>query len=80
MNLNIRISGELEQYLLDEMKAGNYESTSEFIRSLIRKDKLDKEQIAFEHLKSELTLAFSEDNDQGLDITAQDVINRNKKL
>ncbi len=40
----------------------------------------DKEQMAFEHLKSELKLAFSEDNNQGLDITAQDVLNRNKNL
>lgn len=54
MNLNVRISGSLKEYVARSTKDGDYESTSEFVRDLIRKKKAADEEEAFQKLKAKL--------------------------
>lgn len=54
MNLNVRISGSLREHVAREVSEGDYESASEFVRDLLRKQKHDKEEEAFRRLKAKL--------------------------
>lgn len=45
MNLNVRISGALKEFVSHELTHGSYENISEYIRDLIRRDKARSEQI-----------------------------------
>ncbi len=57
---------------------GLYENVSEYIRDLIRRDweRLDRER--FERLRIELQSAFSAPEDSYEELSAADIINRNK--
>lgn len=58
--LNVRINGPLEDFIADKIgENGSYENASEYVRDLIRKDKDQTDQAAFEALKAELERAFS---------------------
>lgn len=57
MNLNVRISGGLREFVTREIADGDYENASEFIRDLIRQEKRRAEDAAFESLKAELQAA-----------------------
>ena len=56
---------------------GAYENVSEYVRDLIRRDKTTSENTAFEAMKAELQLAFSEPESEYVELTAEDVFKRN---
>lgn len=58
--LTVRVSGALSEFVAQNVgEDGLYENISEYIRDLIRKDKIRAEDEAFALLKGELTLAFA---------------------
>ena len=59
-------------------RTGAYESVSEYIRDLIRRDKTRSEREAFDRLKAELTRAFAAPDDSYHVLSASDVIARNR--
>ena len=73
MNLNVRISGALKEFVSHELAHGSYENISEYIRDLIRRDKARSEQIMFEKLKAELKLAFAAPQSEYIAISASDI-------
>ncbi len=78
-NVNVRVTGELRSHLQQQVGIhGLYENASEYIRDLIRRDKNRADQQAFDRLKAELTLAFSEPDNSYAPLSASEVINRNQ--
>jgi len=73
MNLNVRISGALKDFVSHEIQQGSYENVSEYVRNLIRKDKAWAEQKAFETLKAELKLAFAVPDSDYIKLSATDI-------
>ncbi|MHA7879086.1 MAG: ribbon-helix-helix domain-containing protein [Saccharospirillum sp.] len=76
MNLNVRISGALKDFVTQELSHGAYENISEYIRDLIRRDKERTEQIHFEKLKAELKLAFNAPDTDYIPLSASDIIGK----
>ena len=76
---NARLSQPLAEFV-DRMvgEAGLYETPSEYVRDLIRRDKERVEREAFDRLKAELTLAFAAPDSSYQPLTAADVIARNR--
>ena len=60
MSVNVRVSGALREHVERTTSEGDYESVSEYVRDLIRKDKAVKEGEAFERVKAALHAAFAE--------------------
>ena len=55
MKLNVRISGSLKDYVTREVTEGDYESASEYVRDLIRRDKngeTARQRAAMEELRA----------------------------
>jgi antitoxin ParD1/3/4 len=80
LNLNVRVTGPLSEFVSTKVgDDGAYENVSEYVRDLIRRDKDQAEQTAFDRLKAELTRAFSAPDDiyEGLD--AEAVMARNRR-
>lgn len=73
MNLNVRISGALKDFVSHEIKLGAFENVSEYIRDLIRRDKAQSEQAAFEKLKAELKLSFSAPDSDYIELSTSDI-------
>ena len=73
MNLNVRISGSLKDFVSHEIQQGSYENVSEYVRDLIRRDKMRAEQQAFETLKAELQLAFAAPESDYIEMSASDI-------
>ena len=79
MTLNVRVGGALSEFVAANVgEHGAYDNVSEYVRDLIRKDKKETEDQAFERLKAELQRAFSEPETEYRRITAADVIKRNR--
>ena len=79
--MTVRLSGELSDFVATSVgETGSYENVSEYIRALIRRDKVDMEQQTFERLKAELALAFSAPEGSYAPLTAADVIKRNRGM
>jgi len=78
ITLTVRLNPALSDYVAANVgEQGNYENVSEYVRDLIRRDKAQSEQDAFERLKAELRLAFEQPEDSYQTLTAGDVIQRN---
>jgi antitoxin ParD1/3/4 len=76
--LTIRFSVELKEFVDGHVgEAGSYESASEYIRDLIRRDKERVEREAFERLGEELQHAFGKPEASYQALTAAEVIRRN---
>ena len=76
MSLNVRLGGTLSEFVTRNVgEEGDYDSVSEYVRDLIRRDKAQKEQEAFERLKAELSRAFSAPDDSYIVLSADDIIN-----
>lgn len=75
MNLNVRISGSLKNFVSHEIKQGSYENISEYVRDLIRQDKANNEKLAFEHLKAELKLTFAAPDNEYIELSAEQIFN-----
>lgn len=76
MNLNVRISGSLKDYVSEEIRTGAYENLSEYVRDLIRRDKDRQEEAAFAKLKAELQKAFSAPESEFEAVTADHIRDR----
>jgi antitoxin ParD1/3/4 len=76
--LTVRISGALSDFVAQNVSEGVYENVSEYIRDLIRKDKAQADEAAFQRLKAELAHAFAAPETAYKPLSASDVINRNR--
>ncbi len=73
MNLNVRISGSLKDYVNREISTGSYENMSEYVRDLIRRDKERQDEAKFQTLKAELQRAFAAPEDEYEMVSADDI-------
>ncbi len=73
MSVNVRISGALRDHVESASTSGDYENVSEYIRALIRRDKSEREQAAFEAVKAQLQAAFAAPESEYESVTADDV-------
>ncbi len=77
MTMTVRLSGPLSDFVAANVgENGDYESVSEYVRDLIRRDKARSEQEAFDRLKAELERAFAAPDDTYHALSAADVIER----
>jgi putative addiction module CopG family antidote len=77
--MTVRLNEALNDFVAANVgEHGTYENVSEYIRDLIRRDKNQAEQQAFDRLKAELTHAFAAPESSYAPMTAAEVIARNK--
>lgn len=77
--MTVRLSGPLSDFVAANVgEDGSYENVSEYIRDLIRRDKDRVEREAFDRLKAELTHAFAAPESSYQQLTAAEVIARNR--
>ena len=77
--MTVRLSGRLSDFVSANVgQTGDYESVSEYIRDLIRRDKARSEREAFDRLKAELERAFTAPDDTYHALSAEDVISRSR--
>lgn len=76
MNLNVRISGSLSDFVTDTVTEGDYENVSEYVRDLIRRDKERAEREAFEAMKLRLKDAFGTPDSEYEQLSADDIRRR----
>jgi antitoxin ParD1/3/4 len=78
--LTVRLSEALNDFVQANVgEDGSYENVSEYIRDLIRRDKEQTEQVAFDRLRAELAHAFAAPESSYTPLTAAEVIARNKR-
>ena len=78
MTMTVRLSGALSDFVSENVKSGTYENISEYVRSLIRNDKERSERVAFERLKAELAHSFSKPESSYIELSAQEIFDRNR--
>ncbi len=79
MNINVRVKGSLSEFVSSNIdETGDYDNVSEYVRDLIRKDKARIEEKSFEVLKAELQMAFAKPESEYTELSADDVISRNR--
>lgn len=79
ITLNVRVGGALSDFVAANVgEHGAYDNVSEYVRDLIRKDKREAEDQAFQRLKAELERAFASSDTDYQRVTAADVIKRNR--
>ncbi len=77
--MTVRLSGPLSEFVATNVgEQGDYENISEYMRDLIRRDKAQKEQEAFDRLKAELAHAFAAPENSYRPLSAAEVIARNR--
>jgi len=76
MNLNVRISGSLREYVAETLSDGDYENVSEYVRALIRRDKEQAERKSFEAMKLRLQDAFATPDTEYEQLSADDIRKR----
>ena len=77
--MTVRLNDTLSDFVSANVsQTGDYESVSEYIRDLIRRDKARSEREAFDRLKAELERAFDAPDDTYRPLSAEDVIARNR--
>jgi len=76
MNLNVRISGSLRDFVTEAISDGDYENVSEYVRALIRRDKERAEREAFEAMKMRLRDAFAAADSEYESLSADDIRRR----
>jgi antitoxin ParD1/3/4 len=76
MNLNVRISGSLSEFVTETVSEGDYENVSEYVRDLIRRDKDRAEREAFEAMRLRLQDAFATPDDEYELLSANDIRRR----
>ncbi|MFC5568116.1 type II toxin-antitoxin system ParD family antitoxin [Rubellimicrobium aerolatum] len=79
ITMTVRLSGALSEFVASNVgEHGAYETTSEYLRDLIRRDKERVEREAFDRLEAELARAFAAPEDSYHPLTAAEVIARNQ--
>lgn len=76
MNLNVRISGSLRDFVTETISEGDYENVSEYVRDLIRRDKARAERETFEAMKLRLQDAFAAADNEYEYLSADDIRRR----
>jgi Arc/MetJ-type ribon-helix-helix transcriptional regulator len=77
--LTVRVGGILGDFVAANVgEDGAYENVSEYIRDLIRRDKEQAEDAAFDRLKAELRHAFAAPESAYEPLTPAEVIARNR--
>lgn len=77
MTMTVRLSGALSEFVSANVgENGDYESISEYVRDLMRCDKVRSEREAFDRLKAELERAFAAPDDTYRELSAAEVIAR----
>lgn len=67
----VRVGRPLSEFIAEQVGAdGLYENVSEYLRDLIRKDKAQADEAAFQALKAELTLAFAQSDEDSVPLEA----------
>jgi antitoxin ParD1/3/4 len=69
LSINVRVSGALKRHVEATTTQGDYESVSEYVRDLIRKDKAAEEEAAFQAVKAELQAAFAVPQSEHIAVT-----------
>lgn len=78
--LTVRLNRALSDFVeANVAEDGDYENVSEYLRDLIRRDKARKEAQLFERLQAELHSAFSQPETSYVEVTADEVIQRNRR-
>lgn len=73
MSVNVRVSGALREHVERTASAGDYESVSEYVRDLIRKDKAARDEAALQAVKVKLQAAFAAPRQDYQKTTADDI-------
>ncbi|MEO1029025.1 MAG: addiction module antitoxin [Pseudomonadota bacterium] len=73
ISLNVRVSGSLREHVERTTSEGDFESTSEYVRDLIRRDKAAKEEAAFQAVKAQLQAAFAVPENEAVTVSADDI-------
>lgn len=77
--LTVHLNETLSEFVAANVgERGSYESVSEYMRDLIRRDKERVEREAYDRLKAELVQAFGAPESSYNVLTAADVIARNR--
>ena len=77
--MTVRVSGALSDFVAANVgETGAYESVSEYVRDLKRRDKARSEREAFLRLKAELARAYAAPDDTYHALSASDVIEKNR--
>ena len=77
--MTVRLGGALSDFVAANVgENGSYENVSEYIRDLIRRDKVRAEREAFDRLEAELARAFAAPDASFHPLSAEEVIARNK--
>jgi antitoxin ParD1/3/4 len=63
LSINVRVSGALKRHVEATTSDGDYESVSEYVRDLVRKDKAAADELAFQAVSSHLKAAFNQPRD-----------------
>lgn len=80
VTLNVRVGGTLGEFVSTNVGGtGAYENVSEYVRDLIRRDMERADDAIFARLKSELEQAFAAPSSSSVELTADDVIARNRR-
>ena len=75
--MTVRLNSTLHDFVTANIsESGTYENVSEYIRSLIRRDKDQTEQATFLRLQAELQHAFQAPDSSYRPLTANDIIQR----
>jgi antitoxin ParD1/3/4 len=79
-SINIRVSGKLKHFIMQQVGLdGLYESASEYIRDLIRKDYDLKEKTKWEWLSKQLEEGINAEEKEFEIFNPEDIINQAKK-
>lgn len=77
--LTFRVSGDLEKHVEEQVNdEGLYESTSEYLRDLIRRD-ITERRAGWDWLKGHLEPALRAKDSEFIHLTADELIQRNKE-
>lgn len=79
LKANVKITGKLEAFTRHQIgDNGLYETTSEYLRDLIRQDMQRKENKAWEDLREALLPGMQASDSAFVEVTAADIIQRNQ--
>jgi antitoxin ParD1/3/4 len=80
ITINVRVTGALSDFIAENVSAdGLYESVSEYVRDLIRRDKVRVEEEAFHALKAELQRAFAAPDSEARPLDRNEVLERARR-
>lgn len=78
-SIHVRVTGKLQDHIRQQTgENGLYENASEYIRALIRKD-IQKNDDAWDWLKQHIEPGLRADESEFTQVSAADVIRRNKQ-